>query len=65
MVAVREGVERVLGAYNPFPCVVVDRGWQIVMANAGAAVLLEGVRPVCIPRAWRRASETSPNGGTI
>ena len=24
MAAVREGVERVLGAYNPFPCVVVD-----------------------------------------
>jgi transcriptional regulator with XRE-family HTH domain len=40
---VREGVERVLNAYNPFPCVVVDRGWQILQANAGAAVLLDGV----------------------
>jgi transcriptional regulator with XRE-family HTH domain len=45
MAAVREGVERVLNAYNPFPCVVVDRGWQIVHANAGAGVLLEGVAP--------------------
>jgi transcriptional regulator with XRE-family HTH domain len=45
MAAVREGVERVLNAYNPFPCVVVDRGWQIVHANAGAGVLLDGVAP--------------------
>jgi transcriptional regulator with XRE-family HTH domain len=43
MTAVRDGVERVLNAYNPFPCVVVDRGWQIVLANSGAGVLLEGV----------------------
>jgi transcriptional regulator with XRE-family HTH domain len=30
MAAVREGVERVLNAYNPFPCVVVDRGWHLL-----------------------------------
>ncbi|ORB62120.1 helix-turn-helix domain-containing protein [Mycolicibacterium tusciae] len=45
MAAVRDGVERVLSAYDPFPCVVVDRGWQIVHANAGAGLLLEGVAP--------------------
>jgi transcriptional regulator with XRE-family HTH domain len=45
MAPVREGVERVLNAYNPFPCVVIDRGWQIVAANAGVGVLLEGVAP--------------------
>jgi transcriptional regulator with XRE-family HTH domain len=50
MAAVRAGVERVLNAYNPFPCVVVDRGWQIVNANAGAAVLLEGVAPHLLAR---------------
>ena len=50
MAAVREGVERVLNAYNPFPCVVVDRGWQIVHANAGAGVLLEGVAPHLLER---------------
>jgi transcriptional regulator with XRE-family HTH domain len=50
MAAVREGVERVLGAYHPFPCVVVDRGWQIVHANAGAGVLLEGVAPHLLDR---------------
>jgi hypothetical protein len=50
MAAVREGVERVLNAYNPFPCVVVDRGWQIVHANAGAGVLLDGVAPHLLER---------------
>src|SRR5258705_9540316 len=50
MTAVREGVERVLNAYNPFPCVVVDRGWQIVHANAGAGVLLDGVAPDLLER---------------
>ena len=50
MAAVREGVERVLGAYNPYPCVVVDRSWQIVLANAGAAVLMDGVAPSLLER---------------
>jgi transcriptional regulator with XRE-family HTH domain len=50
MAAVRTGVERVLNAYNPFPCIVVDRGWQIVGANAGAGVLLEGVAPSLLER---------------
>lgn len=43
MAAVREGVDRVLRAYDPYPCLAVDRGWRIVAANAGAAVLLRGV----------------------
>ena len=57
MSAVREGIERVLNAYNPFPCVVVDRGWQIVQANSGAAVLLDGVAPhlLKVPNALRIA----------
>lgn len=45
MSAVRAGITRVLEAYDPFPCVVVDRGWNIVAANAGAGVLLDGVAP--------------------
>ena len=43
MTAVREGVERVLTAYEPFPCLAVDRHWNILRANASTAVLLEGV----------------------
>lgn len=43
MAAVREGVSRVLEAYNPYPCVVIDRGWNLLQANDGAGVMLEGV----------------------
>ena len=45
MAPVRDGVARVLKAYEPFPCLAVDRGWNIVAANSGAAVLMEGVAP--------------------
>jgi transcriptional regulator with XRE-family HTH domain len=43
MAAVREGVEQVLTAYEPFPCLAVDRNWNILRANASTAVLLDGV----------------------
>jgi transcriptional regulator with XRE-family HTH domain len=57
MAAVRHGVERVLAAYHPFPCVVVNRGWGLVLANEGAAVLLDGVAPSLLeqPNALRIA----------
>ncbi|WP_280829496.1 helix-turn-helix transcriptional regulator [Mycobacterium sp. OTB74] len=45
MSAVRTGIERVLAAYAPFPCLAVDHGWNIVSTNAGVAVLLQGVAP--------------------
>jgi hypothetical protein len=41
----RAGMERLLKAYEPFPCLVVDRGWNMVMANAGVTPLLEGIAP--------------------
>lgn len=50
MAAVRAGVQRVLDAFDPYPCVVVDRGWWIVHANAGAGVLLDGVAPHLLGR---------------
>jgi transcriptional regulator with XRE-family HTH domain len=43
MAAVRAGVARVLAAYDPFPCVVVDRAWNLLDANNGAQLLLAGV----------------------
>ncbi|MGV0850320.1 helix-turn-helix domain-containing protein [Mycolicibacterium phlei] len=57
MTAIRAGIDRILAAYNPFPCVVVDRGWQIVRANQGATILLEGVSPALLesPNALRIA----------
>ncbi|MFG1932784.1 helix-turn-helix domain-containing protein [Mycobacterium sp. NPDC048908] len=62
MAAVRDGVERVLNAYNPFPCVVVDRAWQIVHANAGAAVLLDGVAPHLLERPNALRIAVHPDG---
>ena len=45
MAAVRDGLDRVLAAYEPYPCLAVDRGWNILAANAGAGVLMQGVAP--------------------
>ncbi|BBX25568.1 helix-turn-helix domain-containing protein [Mycolicibacterium alvei] len=50
MTAVRDGVTRMLDAYNPFPCVVVDRTWNLLQANAGAALMLDGVAPHLLAR---------------
>ncbi|HEY9264863.1 MAG TPA: helix-turn-helix transcriptional regulator [Mycobacterium sp.] len=50
MAAVRAGVQRVLEAFDPYPCVAVDRGWWIVQANPGTAVLLDGVAPSLLER---------------
>lgn len=73
MTAVRDGVTRMLDAYNPFPCVVVDRTWNLLQANAGAALMLDGVAPHLLarpnalritlhPRAWHLGSGTWRNG---
>src|SRR6478735_930268 len=43
MAPVRDGLQQVLKAYEPFPCLAVDRGWNIVAANSGAAVMMQGV----------------------
>ena len=43
MAPVREGVHQVLRAYEPFPCLAVDRAWNIVASNSGAALLMQGV----------------------
>lgn len=43
MASVRGVLERLLQAHDPSPAVVVDRHWDVVLANAGAAALLEGV----------------------
>ncbi len=43
MSAVRGAVRQVLKGHEPYPAVVVDRGWNLVDANAGVALLTEGV----------------------
>ncbi|WP_036345135.1 helix-turn-helix domain-containing protein [Mycolicibacterium aromaticivorans] len=43
MAAVRAGVDRVLATYDPYPCLAVNRNWDVLQINSGTAVLLEGV----------------------
>jgi len=45
MAAVRAAVRQVLTAHEPYPAVVVDRVWTLVDANAGVALLTDGVAP--------------------
>lgn len=42
---VREAIEQVLAAHDPYPAVVVDRQWELVTANRGLAILTDGVAP--------------------
>ena len=39
MAPVREAVAAILDGYEPYPALVVDRGWTLVAANAGVAPL--------------------------
>ncbi|MFE4370260.1 helix-turn-helix domain-containing protein [Streptomyces sp. NPDC056835] len=43
MDAVREGLERLLRGYEPYPAVVVDGTYTVVAANRGIAMLMEGL----------------------
>lgn len=43
MAAIRDGLDTVLKAYEPYPCLAINRDWDVVAANDGAALLLEGV----------------------
>jgi len=45
MAAIRAGLEIVLRGYEPFPCLVVDRGWNLLLANSGVNAILAGVAP--------------------
>jgi transcriptional regulator with XRE-family HTH domain len=48
MAAVREALHKVLGGHEPYPALVVDRGWNLVLANAAVGVLLDGVSPALL-----------------
>ncbi|MFH8884172.1 helix-turn-helix domain-containing protein [Streptomyces californicus] len=43
MSALRESLDRLLTAYEPYPALVVDGVYGVVAANRGVALLLEGV----------------------
>ncbi|WP_030607918.1 helix-turn-helix domain-containing protein [Streptomyces fulvoviolaceus] len=41
--ALREGIERLIQGYEPYPAVVVDATYDVVAANRGILMLLDGV----------------------
>ncbi|WP_329037176.1 helix-turn-helix transcriptional regulator [Streptomyces sp. NBC_01725] len=43
MAVVREGLERLLRGYEPYPALIVDGTYTLVAANRGLALLMEGV----------------------
>jgi transcriptional regulator with XRE-family HTH domain len=42
---VRQAVRQLLTSHEPYPAAVVDRGWNLLDANASLGVLIEGVSP--------------------
>jgi len=42
---VRDALERILQAHEPYPAVALDRRWNILLANSALAVFLDGVDP--------------------
>ncbi|MEU9232303.1 helix-turn-helix domain-containing protein [Streptomyces subrutilus] len=43
MEALREGIERLLTGYEPYPALVVDATYDVVAANRGILMLMEGL----------------------
>lgn len=41
--ALREGIERLIGGYEPYPAMVVDAMYDVVAANRGVMMLFDGV----------------------
>ena len=46
--AVRAAVRQILTGHEPYPAVVVDRGWNLVDANASVALFTDGVAPALL-----------------
>lgn len=45
MQPVRDALDKILKAHEPYPALVVDRGWDLVSANAPAGALMQGADP--------------------
>src|SRR5262244_3307707 len=45
MAPVREALERLLAAHEPYPAVVVDRHWNVIASNRGVAYVNSRVAP--------------------
>jgi transcriptional regulator with XRE-family HTH domain len=48
MAAVRDALDLVLRHAEPYPALVVDRHWDLVRANSGLGLLLDGVDPALL-----------------
>jgi hypothetical protein len=48
MAPVREALDVILTGHEPYPAVVVDRGWNLVAANAGMVALSAWVDPALL-----------------
>lgn len=42
---VREALDRILSAHEPYPALVLDRGWNVVAANSAMGLIAEWVDP--------------------
>ncbi|GII52245.1 transcriptional regulator [Planotetraspora thailandica] len=45
MASVQAAIRELLNAHEPFPALVVDRGWNLVDANGGITMLTEDIDP--------------------
>jgi transcriptional regulator with XRE-family HTH domain len=45
MRAIRESIEHLLAAHEPYPALVMDRSWNRLLANEGTRAFLDGVAP--------------------
>ncbi|MDN5853316.1 MAG: helix-turn-helix transcriptional regulator [Actinomycetia bacterium] len=43
MCSIKAAIDQVLAGYEPFPALVVDRGWHLVASNASLPMMLEGL----------------------
>src|ERR1700731_893780 len=43
MARVRETLEHLLASHDPYPGVVIDRYWNVVLANRGAMLLVDAL----------------------
>jgi len=45
MTPIRQALDRFLSAHEPYPALVVDRRWNLVLTNRAVSVLTEGIAP--------------------
>jgi len=62
MAQVRQALDLVLAKQEPYPALVVDRVWNLVMANQGAAILFEDLDPAFLERPNVLRASLHPDG---